>query len=88
MRTIKAKRQKRVTVETDIEVLSHSLCTESLDAKGSGYLWIELKRRCCVCRELFKHGDSVSLCIYMENGQQLSSGVHTNCLPDDAPEAV
>lgn len=88
MRTVKAKRQKRVTVETEIEILSHRLCMPSLDAHGSGQLWIKLKRRCCVCRQLFKHEDSVSLCMYMEDGQQLSGGVHTGCLPEDAPEAV
>ena len=83
MSTIKAKRQNRVTVETDLEIISHQLCTPSLDATGTGTVWIQLRRRCCVCRELFKHGDSVSLCMYMENGMQLSGGAHSGCLPDN-----
>ena len=80
---VSAKRTKRVTVHRDIEILSSRLSTDSLDANGSGALWISLKRRCCVCRELFKHGDSVSLCLYLENGEQFSGGVHTECLPEE-----
>jgi hypothetical protein len=88
MSHVKAKRSRRITVETEIQIVSHRICTESLDSKGSGYLWIELKRTCCVCGKRFAHGDSVSLCMYIEDGQQLSGGVHTGCLPPDAPEAA
>ena len=78
-----ANRTKRINVKTEVEILSHRLVTESLDAKGSGYVWIKLKRRCCLCRKLFAHGDSVSLCMYLEDGQQCSGGAHTECLPKE-----
>ena len=81
-----AKRTKRVTVTKDVEIISYRRSTDSLDATGTGYLWIELKRRCCLCGKLFAHGDAVSLCMYIEDGQQLSGGVHTNCLPQGANE--
>ena len=81
---VTAKRQSRVTVERDIEIVSQRLCTSSLhDGPNGGSLWITLKRKCCVCGGKFKFGDSVSLCMYLEDGQQFSGGAHTNCLPEE-----
>ena len=78
---VTAKRQSRITVEREIEILSHRLCVQCL-SPGSGDLWISLRRKCCVCGKLFTFGESVSICMYTEDGQQLSGGVHTACLEE------
>lgn len=83
MAKVRATRTKRQIVKVEVEILSSRLSTDSLDANGSGALWISLKRRCAICRKLFAHGDSVSLCMYLEDGEQRSGGVHTACLSDD-----
>lgn len=81
-----AKRTKTITVTKEVEIISHRLCTESLDANGSGAMWITLKRKCCLCGKRFHHEDSVSLCMYMEDGQRFSGGLHTSCLPKEWTE--
>lgn len=84
---VTAKRTKRISITKEIEILSHHLVTLSLDAKGSGRLWITLKRQCCICMKGFADGESVSDCVYIEDGVQLSSGVHTACLPQEPHHA-
>ena len=78
-----AKRTTKITVTKQVEIISHRLSTDHLDANGSGAMWITLKRKCCLCGKKFQHGDSVSLCLYAEDGEQYSGGCHTGCLPQE-----
>ena len=76
---LQAKRSVRVIEYRTIEVTSHQLSTAN--AQG---LWVTLKRYCAVCGKRFVAGDSISVGMYVEDGQQNSGGFHTKCLSEPA----
>lgn len=73
---MKAKRIKPRVVAVEIEVISRRLCTDSCPAG----LWQSLKRKCVICGGKFPVGCSITMVMYIEDGQQKSGGVHTECL--------
>lgn len=75
-----AKRPKTIMVDKEIDIFSVKHCDEPLDANRGGKLLIDLKRKCAICGELYKHGDMVSMVMYSEDREERSGCIHTNCL--------
>ena len=75
MTEVQVKRRVSITVNRTIEVLGSKLSTD--DAGG---MWVSLNRKCHACGKRFKLHDSITLAMYVEDGEQKSGGFHTDCL--------
>lgn len=69
---------KIISVEKEIEILSVSPKVHH-DIPGTS-LWVTLKRTCFVCRKRFEGGNSITVAMYIEDGDQKSGVCHPQCV--------
>ena len=80
---ILATRKKTITIMKTVELLTaHRIPYRNIDADA---LFVTLKRKCFVCGHRFQGGDDLTVCMFVEDGNQQSGGAHLNCISGDRP---
>jgi hypothetical protein len=80
--TVKAIRSASVQRIVELTIISSQVSSGTADPNNG---WCLLKRKCHACGKRFVGGDSISLAIYLEAGEQKSGGFHTSCLRSQPP---